>query len=306
MRIHNWPMKALIIVAAAAALWLGLACSTANTITEVPTTDEAIASPTAQPTVAPTVTATPTLISDPIPSPTPTLEDALILNQLECTTETPELTSRLNTTEAEQADLLERIRDARWVKITLSPLLWNYPHVYDVTPGFLRDENGEWTEEWGIIVWVRELREPNGFGEGVTRYSKVPIPNLLPDTGGVLGVEIQLVEMEPPTETAPSGCNIRLCGVELGEDGEITTRNTFDQRWRVWGKYQPLFWRHPYFANVDVGRIYEVEEGTDTEGIIVRVYKQPDQTRVLPPEDRIPDCLEGIPIEIRGHYIQER
>ena len=26
MRIHNWPMKALIIVTAAAALWLGLAC----------------------------------------------------------------------------------------------------------------------------------------------------------------------------------------------------------------------------------------------------------------------------------------
>ena len=26
MRIHNWPTKALIIVAAAAALWLGLAC----------------------------------------------------------------------------------------------------------------------------------------------------------------------------------------------------------------------------------------------------------------------------------------
>ena len=38
MRIHNWPIKALIIVAAAAALWLALACQNPYPITIAPFT----------------------------------------------------------------------------------------------------------------------------------------------------------------------------------------------------------------------------------------------------------------------------
>ena len=64
-------------------------------------------------------------------------------------------------------------------------------------------------------------------------------------------------------------------------------------------KYDPLFWRQPNVFSVSEG-YFKDENGERTEevGIVIRVDKKVDQS-TLPPEDRIPDCLEGIPVQIR-------
>ena len=64
-------------------------------------------------------------------------------------------------------------------------------------------------------------------------------------------------------------------------------------------KYDDLFWRQPNVNGVGIG-IIETENGeyTDRAGFIIDVTKKVDQS-TLPPEDRIPDCLEGVPVQIR-------
>ena len=61
-------------------------------------------------------------------------------------------------------------------------------------------------------------------------------------------------------------------------------------------KYDDLFWRQPNVHGVGIG-IIENENGeyTNRAGFIIDVTKKVDQS-TLPPEDRIPDCLEGVPV----------
>ena len=62
-------------------------------------------------------------------------------------------------------------------------------------------------------------------------------------------------------------------------------------------KYQPLFRRQPNYvgngAPTDIDR-----NGNEVLGITVRVNADPVDQDTLPPEDRIPDCLEGVPVKI--------
>ncbi len=78
----------------------------------------------------------------------------------------------------------------------------------------------------------------------------------------------------------------------------MTNLNTPERRREVRRKYEPLFWRHPNVYAVSLGRIQD-ENGniTNTWSITLRVTEKVDQA-TLSPEDRIPDCLEGIPIQI--------
>ena len=69
--------------------------------------------------------------------------------------------------------------------------------------------------------------------------------------------------------------------------------------YRVRKKYEPLFKRQPNVYSTSEGRFTDANgERIDTWGIIVSVTKKVDQS-TLPPEDRIPDCLEGIPVQIQ-------
>ena len=63
-------------------------------------------------------------------------------------------------------------------------------------------------------------------------------------------------------------------------------------------KYDSLFWRQPNIYGVSLGRIRD-ENGkiTNTWSITLRVTEKVDQA-TLPHEDRIPDSLEGIPVQI--------
>ena len=63
-------------------------------------------------------------------------------------------------------------------------------------------------------------------------------------------------------------------------------------------KYRSLFRRQPNYHGFGM-RGLEDEKGNQTTvlGIVVRVTEKVDQS-TLPPEDRIPACLEGVPVQI--------
>ena len=72
-------------------------------------------------------------------------------------------------------------------------------------------------------------------------------------------------------------------------------------------KYDPLFRRQPSYHGHGLGNLRDENgEKTETRGIIIRVDEKVDQS-TLPPEDRIPDCLEGVPVQVieaeRAHII---
>ena len=74
-------------------------------------------------------------------------------------------------------------------------------------------------------------------------------------------------------------------------------------------KYEDMFWRQPNAYAVGIG-VHVDEKGYDLEepdgeggcksvvGFIIRVTERVDQS-ALPPEDRIPSILEGVPVQIR-------
>ena len=63
-------------------------------------------------------------------------------------------------------------------------------------------------------------------------------------------------------------------------------------------KYDALFWRQPNVHAVSIG-VIEDENGEDTGqvGFVISVTEKVDQS-ALPPEDRTPDCLEGVAVQI--------
>ena len=100
-------------------------------------------------------------------------------------------------------------------------------------------------------------------------------------------------------ETIETMCDYNMCGTNLEEREErMTNVNTPERRREVRRKYDSLFWRQPNVYVVSLGRIRD-ENGniTNTWSITLRVTEKVDQA-TLPPEDRIPDSLEGIPIQI--------
>ena len=157
----------------------------------------------------------------------------------------------------------------------------------------MRDGKGGWTDEWGVIVSVTEKVEQD------TLPLEDRIPSVLRNPGGPGEVPIQILEIETLSEAPESNCNISMCGVTLVDDGEIIeTINTQDWRKQVRHKYQPLFWRQPNGHMVVSWRLRDEEgEATNVWSITVFVTKRVHPSSV-PPEDRLPECLEGIPIQV--------
>ena len=63
-------------------------------------------------------------------------------------------------------------------------------------------------------------------------------------------------------------------------------------------KYDDLFWRQPNVWGVGEGAISDDEFNyLGWDGIVISVSEKVDQS-TLPPEDRVPDCLEGVPVHI--------
>lgn len=86
----------------------------------------------------------------------------------------------------------------------------------------------------------------------------------------------------------------------LTEEGTLTTtpENTSERIHEVRLKYDDLFWRQPNVHGVGEGALRDANgERTGASGIIVSVTEKVDQS-TLPASDRIPDCLEGVPVQI--------
>ena len=62
-------------------------------------------------------------------------------------------------------------------------------------------------------------------------------------------------------------------------------------------RHTPLFLRQPNYTGSGVD--FSIDKyGNKVEIIIVQVNEDPVDQNTLPPEDRIPDCLEGFPVQI--------
>ena len=95
-------------------------------------------------------------------------------------------------------------------------------------------------------------------------------------------------------------------GCERGTSELVSRDNLSDEEYRkhtskmmpaetMRNRHRDLLWRQPNVAEVTTGFLRDGKGGwTDTWGITVWVTEKVDQG-ALPPEDRIPDHLEGIP-----------
>ncbi len=287
MKTTNWQTKALTLFIAAVALWLTVACGNVDTGNEVPTTEEATEAPSVEPTKEPTA-------ETPEPS-------------VGCTHGTPGLRSVLNTPEDEYwVGLHGHAWSSRDVRDKYEDLFWRQPNVYDVSISQLGDGKGGWTDTWGITVWVTEKVDQT------TLPLEDRIPATLKGDHFEEDVPIQIVEAEQTPEVPESNCDYSTCGVNLGKEEEgVTNPNANQQEERtgtktstaemlkVRDKYEPLFNRQPNVYTTGVGYFTDANgERTDTWGITVWVTEKVDQS-TLPLEDRIPDCLEGIPVQLK-------
>ena len=64
-------------------------------------------------------------------------------------------------------------------------------------------------------------------------------------------------------------------------------------------KYNALFWRQPNVQRVRMDTVRDENGRSRGLGIIISVTEKVDQS-TLPVEDLIPDCIKGIPVEIRA------
>ena len=79
---------------------------------------------------------------------------------------------------------------------------------------------------------------------------------------------------------------------------DIKSREATERARAIRHKYEDLFWRQPNVHGVGIGRFEDENgEGTRQVGFVITVTEKVDQN-TLPPEDRIPDCLEGVPVQI--------
>ena len=80
---------------------------------------------------------------------------------------------------------------------------------------------------------------------------------------------------------------------------ELSEREFLEERIKaVREKYKALIRRQPTWHGTGTQNLRDANgERTGPLGIIIRVDKKVDQN-TLPPEDRIPDCLDGIPVQI--------
>ena len=199
--------------------------------------------------------------------------------------------------------------DASDVVDKYEDLLWRQPNVYDITIGQLRDSEGVWTKAWGITVWVTEKVDQN------TLPSQDRIPAGLKGDHFEGDVHIQIVETEQPPRVPESNCDYSKCVVKLEEGEENMTNPNANPRedraerarrnareLKVRDKYEPLFRRQPNVYATSLGLFTDDnDEFTGESGIVVSVTRRVDQS-TLPPEDRIPDCLEGVPVQIKEEY----
>ena len=91
------------------------------------------------------------------------------------------------------------------------------------------------------------------------------------------------------------------CGEDIDPDYQCGTDSLrqANKTYAVFEKHKSLFNRYPHRISVIPGFLRDEKTGrrTETWGIVIIVDKKVDQDTLLP-EDRIPDELEGVPVQI--------
>ena len=107
------------------------------------------------------------------------------------------------------------------------------------------------------------------------------------------------------------GCETERAGYEktiaaweecMSSESEITDARGIE----VKRKYEPLFERQPHYVSSSFGVAVNEDTGErdwDRTAIRVKVTKKVDQS-TLPEEDRIPACLDGVPVQISEESIE--
>ena len=164
------------------------------------------------------------------------------------------------------------------------------------TVGYMRNEDGSWTKRRGIILRYES--------EGMDQ-STLPIKARIPDC--TEGVRVQRIDGDtdiyPPWEADRLAAKARSPRTTMPE---CTYANTFERRSEIFEKYTFLFRQHPNSQYYTHAYLYN-EEGEwieDKSMGVMTIYIHPwVDLDTIPPERRIPDCIEGIPTQIvgRGH-----
>ena len=173
-------------------------------------------------------------------------------------------------------------------------LFWRQPNVHGVGIGNIKDENGERTEKVGFIIKVTEKVDQR------TLPSEDRIPDMIE---GVI-VQIQetpkvcLEDEKQETATATKEESMDTSQTSYMDPDEAVAKAR-----AIRHKYDALFWRQPNVHSVGIGNIRdENDEKTGRVGFIIRVTEKVDQN-TLCPEDRIPDMIEGVEVEMREQPI---
>ena len=93
----------------------------------------------------------------------------------------------------------------------------------------------------------------------------------------------------------------------MTQPGELQplTREYQDRLKDVYRRYKPQLLQNPQVSSVGRGYFTDADGRIlDTAGIQVYVRELVDQT-TLPEADRIPNCIEGIPVEITTPEVME-
>ena len=112
-----------------------------------------------------------------------------------------------------------------------------------------------------------------------------------PNTPSPVPPEIVENEANDPCDIDP---------VLTGRKGMITRNSSEDVALAqaIRHKYENMFWRQPNVHATGIGNLTDENgEYIGIWGFLIHVTKKVDQN-TLPPEDRLPDCLEGVPVQI--------
>ena len=178
----------------------------------------------------------------------------------------------------ESMKLARRTHD---VLVRYYPFIMRLPHNPQPEPEFLRDENGELTDTWGIVILT---------DEEIYQYA-LNAEDRIPDS--LEGVPVQILPREIGDKDRPW-----FPGWRPDDDEWATPHSHFESD--VSRKNRDLFQRYPFYS----GRSYffaprgkDLSDSDPIFGIEVHVTEKVDPG-TLAPEDRIPDCLDDVPVRI--------
>ncbi len=174
-------------------------------------------------------------------------------------------------------DSLEQATKTRDVFLKYEELFMRQPKYRSAEDEFLRDEKtGRRTETWGILVSVDEKVDQD----------TLPPEDRIPDV--LEGVPVQIL----PAEI--KGMAMEFVEPDLSGPGG----GHFKRALHTLKKNRPFFSRYPFQSSAGWFLVRHGDEpSSNIWGIEVLVSEKVDP-RTVPPEDRIPSCLEDIPLII--------